>query len=225
MRERILAAATRLFAARGFDGTALQDIADAVGVRKPSVLHHFPSKEALREGVLQAMLGHFGEVLPRILLAASGGRRLRSLMEELCSFFLADPDRARVLMREVLDRPAEVQALLHSGVRPFVDAIALHIQEEQDRGAAPKALDPQAYLLHVLRMVISTIATLDTFGVLLRGPRAATDRQLQELLRIAEESLFPGLQAAPGTAGLPTAALPPSRPAALDTARKPKTRT
>ena len=137
MRTRILEAATRLFAARGFDGTALQDIADHVGVRKPSVLHHFPSKEAIREGVLGAILAHFNEVLPQILLASSGGRRLRSLMEALCSFFLADPDRARVLMREVLDRPTAVRVLLGTGVRPFVDAIAAHIREAQAAGAAP----------------------------------------------------------------------------------------
>ena len=35
VRSGVIAAATRLFAARGFDGTSLQDIADIVGVTKP----------------------------------------------------------------------------------------------------------------------------------------------------------------------------------------------
>jgi len=43
VRAATIAAATRLFAAQGFGGTALQDIADAVGVTKPAILHHFPS--------------------------------------------------------------------------------------------------------------------------------------------------------------------------------------
>ena len=43
MRERILAVATQMLADRGYDGTSLKMIADEVGLKKPSLLHHFPS--------------------------------------------------------------------------------------------------------------------------------------------------------------------------------------
>ena len=59
-----IAAATRLFAAHGFNGTALQDIADAVGVTKPAILHHFPSKEHVRQAVLDGTRGI--EVAPSV---------------------------------------------------------------------------------------------------------------------------------------------------------------
>ena len=63
VRAATVAAAMRLFAAHGFEGTALQDIADAVGVTKPAVLHHFPSKEHVRQAVLDAILSHWNEAL------------------------------------------------------------------------------------------------------------------------------------------------------------------
>ena len=71
--QRILDQATRLFARHGFVGASLRDIAVAVGIRKPSLLYHFPSKDELRAGVLEQMLTHWNEAVPRILRAATTG--------------------------------------------------------------------------------------------------------------------------------------------------------
>src|SRR5262245_3391525 len=43
----ILGAASRLFSTRGYHATSMQDIADAVGILKGSLYHHFESKEAI----------------------------------------------------------------------------------------------------------------------------------------------------------------------------------
>lgn len=52
-RARIVADATALFAAEGYGDTSLRDIAAKVGVSKSTLLHHYPSKEALLSAVLR----------------------------------------------------------------------------------------------------------------------------------------------------------------------------
>lgn len=46
-RDRILHAAARLFRERGYKGTTVRDIADAVGILSGSLFHHFRSKEEM----------------------------------------------------------------------------------------------------------------------------------------------------------------------------------
>lgn len=51
-RAALLAAATRLFAERGYSGVSIADIAAEAALAKPSVLYHFADKESLwREAV------------------------------------------------------------------------------------------------------------------------------------------------------------------------------
>lgn len=52
-REKIIHAATELFAQQGFRGAKMSEIAKAAGLTEPGLLHHFPSKTHLLMGVLE----------------------------------------------------------------------------------------------------------------------------------------------------------------------------
>lgn len=196
VRGAIVREATRLFAAQGFDGTALQEIADAVGVTKPAVLHHFPSKEHVRAAVLDEILSHWQATLPRLLQAASAARgRFDAVFGELYRFFATDADRARVLLRECLDRPEAARRLLVGPVRPWLDAVAGYVRAGKEAGRHHPDLDPDAYVLHVLSMVIALTATASVNVVALPGDDGA-GRYERELARMARAALF-----LPATAG------------------------
>ena len=45
--EEIIAAAARVFQRKGYHAATVQDIADAVGILKGSLYHHFKSKDDL----------------------------------------------------------------------------------------------------------------------------------------------------------------------------------
>ncbi|MCC6214627.1 MAG: TetR/AcrR family transcriptional regulator [Polyangiaceae bacterium] len=194
VRAQLLVAATRLFAQRGFDGSSLQDIADAVGVRKPSLLYHFASKDELRQAVLEEVLARWNDRLPRVLVAATAGTdQFEGVTREILSFFAEDPDRARLLAREALDRPAEIRELLKKHVRPVIANLAEYVRKGQARGTVHSDVDPEAYLFHMVSVLVCGVAFTDSFGSLM--PRHAPEgspreRLLRELARMGRAALL-----------------------------------
>ena len=69
MREQLLHAAQVLVQDRGLDAVSFQDLADAVGLKKPSVFHHFRNKDELAQALMThchtAYGARYGEVLQR----------------------------------------------------------------------------------------------------------------------------------------------------------------
>jgi AcrR family transcriptional regulator len=206
MRDQVVAEATRLFAASGFDATPLQDIADAVGVSKPAVLHHFPSKEHIRIGVLEAIFAHWRDQLPRLLLTATESHaRFDTVLGEVYRFFASNPDRARFVAREVLDRPAQARAMLGTIV-PMLRGIAGYIRA----GLGEKAddVDPDAYVIHIMQLVIGATAMAEVSSVMLGEGAAGRARYDRELTRIAKASLFGRRGARPREHGSSTSKKP-----------------
>jgi AcrR family transcriptional regulator len=55
-RDRILVEASSLFAVRGYHATTTREIADAVGIRQPSLFHHFRTKGEILQALLASDL-------------------------------------------------------------------------------------------------------------------------------------------------------------------------
>ncbi len=193
VRAQILTHATRLFAERGYDGTSVQEIADAVGIRKPSLLYHFHSKDELREKVIAEMLAHWNAVLPGLLLKASTEERFDATMEALTEFFIEDPDRARLFLRETLDRPKSMKTMLAQFVQPWVNLLGEQLERAKDQGLVRGDVDPQAYAVEVITMAVAGTAVIDTLQTILPEDPArgsTRTRHARELIRVARSSLY-----------------------------------
>lgn len=55
-RQKILDSALRLFSERGYDAVAVQEIAEGVGIQKPTLYHFFGSKEGLLRTLLEEQM-------------------------------------------------------------------------------------------------------------------------------------------------------------------------
>ncbi|MEU6231726.1 TetR/AcrR family transcriptional regulator [Kitasatospora sp. NPDC047058] len=64
MRDHLLDAVERLLVRGGLDAVRLDAVAAEAGVSKGGLLHHFPSKRALVQGVVERLADRFEAVLP-----------------------------------------------------------------------------------------------------------------------------------------------------------------
>lgn len=122
--ERLLDAAEAVFAQHGFRAARLEDIAAAAGIRRPSLLYHFPSKELLYSAVVRRTFERLGAALTRAMLQpASFSARFDGVVATYGDFLGEHPELARILVWELLDGQGPGRALLLEQVVPLLDLV------------------------------------------------------------------------------------------------------
>ena len=89
-REKVIAVADRLFSERGYKAVMLTEIAAEVGIRHPSLYHHFPKgKEQLYVEVMERNLTQHQRGLERSVSSAQPD--IRSQLLAAAEWFLSQP--------------------------------------------------------------------------------------------------------------------------------------
>lgn len=110
-RDRILDAAEALFARRGYAGVGMREVADAAGLGKSSLFHHFHTKADLYVAVAQRMLDVFERRLTRALAAGGDPReRLDRWVDTLIDLLAEDQRCARLFLRSLFEEDADLVA-------------------------------------------------------------------------------------------------------------------
>jgi len=153
-RAALLDAALEEFAAKGFSGARVRDIAQRAGVSKDLVAYHFGGKDGLYLAVQQAWLrreDNFAD--PALPLADVLSRYLHSA--------LADPRPMRLLAWRGLASPDAIAPDGSPGPHDLSGT-----RDRQQRGELPADIDPAVLRLVLLAVVAAPVIFADQAGKL-----------------------------------------------------------
>jgi AcrR family transcriptional regulator len=190
-KEHILHVAVKRFAEHGYAGTSLNEIADEVGIRRPSLLYHFPSKDALYRAVLIDSLGDWTALVEQATTGTRAGwPQVERMMRAAFQFFEERPDFVRLVRWSALEGGPILTEELNTMLKPMFERGAAFLEREMDAGRL-RRYDARQLLLTGYGAVLSYLSD----GQLMSG-LLDTDPLSPEALAVRREHVIDVLRSA-----------------------------
>jgi AcrR family transcriptional regulator len=156
-RRRILERAARLIYEKGYEGTSMQDIADACGLTKAGLYHHVPTKEALLVAIMEYGMDLFEEVvLARVQEISDPLERLRQTMAANVELVIEDSSKeVTIILHEHQTLAGAAQETINARKKRYVRFLEDSFRKAIARGLI-RAVDPTIASFSLLGTVLWT---------------------------------------------------------------------
>lgn len=162
--------AAKVFAERGSEGVSMREIAELAGIRKASVFHHFESKEALYQAVMDDALRRLFELVEAARLdQGSFAERLDRLSGLMTDALAQRPETAQLLLRELMGGGPYLQQGGGVRVQQTLEFTSSFLRAGMEAGAFI-ARDPNHLALSIAGLHLLTFAAQDAATGLLEAP-------------------------------------------------------
>lgn len=158
--DKILRAAQRVFAEKGFHKASLDEVAAEVDIRVPSLLYHFPTKQALYEGVVGNLADRVTVVLDRIFgERGDAALKLQEALVELIALERDEPALIPVILTDLFMKDSPAQDVLVETIAPMLDRAEVYFRENS---ALP--ISKEAPLRETMAMLLLTYSARSVMG-------------------------------------------------------------
>jgi len=193
-RDRVLQVAQALFAERGYRGTSLRDIAKRIGIKAPSLLHHFPSKQQLYLAVLDKMFESLEDAANAIAWGKGSRQdRMRQAVGNAIDFIASHSDFVRIMWKEMADESGVGRQVLKRRLPPLFSTAVNFIFRGQREGEFRSEVDPLHFMWSLNSITIgyfTTAAMLRRLWNMNLLEQAMIERRKREVIDMVERTLF-----------------------------------
>jgi TetR/AcrR family transcriptional regulator len=194
-RAVLLAAARAEFAAKGFAGTRVDEIAQVAGVNKQVIYHHFGNKDGLFRTTLEA---GYEQVRKTNLSYVESTKPLppadavRQLAEHMFDRFLKHTEMVELVLEENRQKGKHLirKELIAEANRPLIDHIAKVLRQGETDGSFFPGNDARQFFFDMVSLCMFYFANVHTMSAALAhnlaSPASARARRahiVQTLLR------------------------------------------
>ena len=152
-RSELTRAAARLFAQKGYHGTSIGDLAEAMGVQKASLYHHIASKQDLLAETMAEGAEAFHAALDAVPERVPAAERIRLALRAHLAVVAEQLDVATVFVREWRYLEGERRAEFVAERRRYEERLRALFREGRELGELRTDLDDSTAALLALSAV------------------------------------------------------------------------
>jgi TetR/AcrR family transcriptional regulator len=180
----------------GYDGVSMRRIAEAAGVSKANIYHHFASKEALYFAIMRRSAEELTTLLENLAEGeGSFHRRLQAFAAAHLEHLFENADRVRLVLREAFSGDEEkTRAVVEQMVGGVVNRMIAIFEAGQQAGLLRADLDA-ALCAHLL--MGADLFYFQAHGLLQQIPEAGFARHPGRYSKQMIDVLLNGMLAAP----------------------------
>ena len=196
-RERIIAAATEVFARSGFHGARVADIAEQAGIAYGLVYHYFHNKDDILAAIFTERWAQYVSYLHEVGDMDLGFReQMRRLVHFWVEVYRREPDLMTVMINEVTRSYEFLESHDIATVMVAFEAIEAMIRKARERGEVASEVDPQlaSYMVFGAAEMVLTGYVMRT---LRRSDPTAFALDETQMLEVLLDGLAPRAPATP----------------------------
>jgi AcrR family transcriptional regulator len=212
-RQRLLDAGEREFAARGFAGARLREIAGSAGVQSALIHHYFTDKHGLYRAVLdRALLPSSTESWSLLERGLDLESLLGGFIEVLLRFYARHHNLLAILRHEALSGSPVLEELIRERMLPIVEAIAALLAEKQRAGELRADVPPAEIIAAGMGLVAFPFVEEGLIRVMLPSVAVRDEEGLQRRREAIVKMLFAAIRPEAPPAAPPSPAIPAPKP-------------
>ncbi len=186
-QERILAAAQRLFARKGYGGTTTRDLAQAAGVAEGTLFRHFENKKAI---LIEVATRGWIELLTDLLTELSemaSYKAIAQVMRKRMLNLAANTDMLRVCFMEAQFHPELRERVQADVIAKMTDVAEAFFQTAMDRGTY-RPMNPR-----VVARIFLGMFTIAGFSQATLADEASSPQDMKELAETLADIFLNGV--------------------------------
>jgi AcrR family transcriptional regulator len=133
--ERILTSARSVFAAKGYNGARMDEIAELASVNKATIYYQIGDKDTLYTVVIHQAIGNVARGIARaVSLADAPEEKLKAYITFIAAAVDKNPDLPPIMMRELASGGATLPRLVIEDIASVLMILAGVLEEGKEKG-------------------------------------------------------------------------------------------